>query len=450
MKNKLNRRNFISTTSVAGLGIAVSLPTLVSATKAISQKPAILGGPKAFTGSWPSWPVIDKIEHTELLKVLDSGSWCRLGSKTAPRFENELQTLLGAKRVLATSSGTTALYAILGALDIGPGDEVIIPPYTFIATYNVIPLHYALPIFVDTDIESFQIDATKIEAAITERTKAIMPVHIGGSPADIDKIIETANKYSIPVVEDACQAHLAEWRGKSVGRWGVAGAYSFQASKNLNSGEGGAIITENDDFLQKCWSFHHQGQGTDSASLTPGSGTRGSNLRITEFQAGILLAQMTRLLEQAKRRSENADYLSSMLKEIPGIDPAKLYEGVTRSAYHLYMFRFDKKKFSGMTRSKFINALKAEGIPCSSGYGTLTKDSYVTNLAKNKHYLNIYGERTMKDWLERNTCPQNDKLAEEQAVWFGQTILLGSKTDMEKIADAIRKISKNSKDILKL
>jgi len=160
-------------------------------------------------------------------------------------------------------------------------------------------------------------------------------------------------------------------------------------------------------------------------------GTRGSNLRLTEFQAAILLAQMTRIPEQIKQRSENADYLTEMLSQIPGIKPAKLYEGTTRSAYHLYMFRYDKKAFAGMDRSKFIQALSAEGIPSSTGYGSLTKDAYVKNLAQNKHYLKVYGEKRMKQWLEQLSCPENDKLVEE-AVWFTQTTLLNNKNDNGK------------------
>ncbi|MBK5196639.1 MAG: DegT/DnrJ/EryC1/StrS family aminotransferase, partial [Proteiniphilum sp.] len=186
------------------------------------------------------------------------------------------------------------------------------------------------------------------------------------------------------------------------------------------------------------------------ASLEPGSGTRASNFRLTEFQAAILLAQMTRIPEQIQRRSDNANYLTEMLSEIPGIRPAKLYEGTTRSAYHLYMFRYDKKAFAGMDRAKFIQALSAEGIPCSTGYGTLTKDAYVKNLAQNKHYLQVYGEKRMKQWLEQLSCPVNDRLCEEEALWFYQTMLLGSKSDMEKIAEAIRKISREAKTISKL
>ncbi len=449
MESKIKRREFINITSVAGLGVGLGVPSIACAINNKSIKPVLLGGPQTYTGSWPVWPIFDQVEREELLNVLNSGEWCRLGSKTAPRFEDEFRKLTEAKYAFGVSSGTSALYTMLGALNIGPGDEVIIPPYTFIATYNVVVLNYALPIFVDTDIESFQIDASKIESSITDNTKVIMPVHVGGSPADIDRIMDIAEKHKIPVIEDACQAHLAEWKGKSVGNWGLGGAFSFQASKNLNSGEGGAIITNDETFIQSCYSFHHQGQGSNAASLEPGTGTRGSNLRITEFQAAILLAQMTRLVEQAKRRSENAGYLTKMLKEIPGVTPAKLYNGVTRSAYHLYMFRYDKEKFAGMDRAKFLKALNAEGIPCSKGYNSLSKSEYVTNLAKNKHYLNIYGTKTMNDWVERISCPQNDRLCKQEAVWFYQTMLLGTKTDMEQIAEAIKKISMNAVEISK-
>lgn len=447
MKNiSFTRRDFISTASVAGAGLAIGLPTIACGTNGALQKPAVLGGPKAFTGSWHGWPVIENIEETELLAVLKSGDWCRLGSKTTPRFETELQNMLGVNKILATSSGTTALLAMLGALDIGPGDEVILPPYTFIATYNSIVHNYALPVFADIDIETFQIDPAKIEQTITPETKALLPVHIGGNLFDIDAVMNIASKYNIPMLEDACQAHFAEWRGKSVGQFGLGGAYSFQASKNLNSGEGGVIITNDEDFYNRCYSFHHQGQSDDAAGLEPGTGIRGSNFRLTEFQAAILLAQMSRIKEQVIKRSENADYLTKMLSKIPGISPAKHYKNYTRSAYHLYMFRYNPDEFSGMSRAQFIKALSAEGIPASSGYVSMTKDSYVTNLAKSKHYLQIYGEKKMKEWLEQISTPVNDRLCEE-AVWFTQNMLLGEKQDMEQIAEAIRKIHHNSKAI---
>ncbi|GEO04770.1 3-amino-5-hydroxybenzoate synthase [Adhaeribacter aerolatus] len=449
MENKLDRRDFISALSLAGVSLAMGMPHLATATAA-NAKPALLGGPKAHPGAFPSWPLFDQSEEKALLDVLRSKVWGRLGGKVVATFEKEYQQLLGAKHCLGVSSGTSALYTILGALEIGPGDEVIIPPYTFIATYNVVVLNYALPVFVDTDIESFQIDANKIENAVTPQTKVIMPVHVGGSPANLDKILEVGRRRNIPVVEDACQAHLAEWKGRKVGTYGLAGAFSFQASKNLNSAEGGAISTNDEQFARTCYSFHNQGQGGNATAYNPGSGTRATNLRLTEFQGALLLAQMARVAEQTKRRNENATYLSKLFSEIPGIKPAKLYDGTTSSAYHLYMFRFDKKQFGGLDRAQFLKALSAEGVPCSAGYGQMNKDAYVTGLAQNKHYLRIYGEKTMQQWLERNQCPQNDILSSEQGVWLTQNMLLGSKTDMEQIADAVQKIHKYSRELAKV
>ncbi|MGV3502868.1 MAG: DegT/DnrJ/EryC1/StrS family aminotransferase [Adhaeribacter sp.] len=447
MEEKLDRREFISALSLAGMTLAIGLPQLACSTA--NAKPALLGGPKAHPGGFSGWPLYDQQEEQALQEVLKSKVWGRLGGKVVADFEQQYSQLLGAKHCLAVSSGTSALTTILGALDLGPGDEVVIPVYTFIATYNAVVLNYALPVFVDTDIESFQIDANKIEKALTKQTRAIMPVHVGGSPANLDKILEVAGKAGVPVVEDACQAHLAEWKGRKVGTYGLAGAFSFQASKNLNAAEGGAVTTNQEDFARTCYTFHNQGQGGKATAYNPGSGTRATNLRLTEFQGALLLAQMSRVAEQTKRRNENATYLSTLLREIPGISPAKLYEGTTRSAYHLYMFRYDKAAFGGMDRKRFLEALTAEGVPCSPGYGQMNRDKYVTGLAQNKHYLRLYGEKTMNEWLARNQCPQNDKLSGEQGVWLTQNMLLGPRSDMDQIAEAIRKIHRHAGQLAK-
>ncbi len=443
-QDKIDRREFLNTASLAGMGLTLGMPYLASGAAGELPKPALLGGPKSHPSAFPSWPVLDQTERTALVETLDSKIWGRLNPKSVVgKFEQEYKSLTGAAHCLGVSSGTSALYTMLGVMDIGPGDEVIIPVYTFVATYNVVVLNYALPVFVDTDPESFQIDANKIKPAITKATRLIVPVHVGGSPANLDKIMSVANEAGIPVIEDACQAHLAEWKGKKVGNIGLAGAYSFQSSKNLNSGEGGAIITNNENFARGCYDFHNQGRGgAASGFLTGASGTRATNLRMTEFQGSILRSQMARVTAQSEARWENAQYLSRLLSEIPGISPAKLHEGTTKSAYHLYMFRFDQKAFAGMSRAKFLEALVAEGVPCSPGYGQMNTDAYVTGLAKNKHYLKVYGEKTMKEWLERNQCPQNDHLTKNESVWLYQTMLLGTRKDMDQIAEAIRKIQK--------
>ncbi|MEC3878300.1 DegT/DnrJ/EryC1/StrS family aminotransferase [Parapedobacter sp. 10938] len=448
MKNTLNRRGFIHQAGVIGSGFALlgGYPLLAIA-KREGGKPALLGGAKAVQSGFSRWPIYDKTEENAIVAVLKSNKWGRLQGAVTANFETAYANLLGVGHSLGVSSGTAALTTILGALDVGPEDEVIMPIYTFIATYNVIVLNYALPIFVDTDVETFQIDANKVEGAVTSNTKAIMPVHIGGSPANIDRFLEIGDKTNLPIIEDACQAHLAEWRGKKVGSFGLAGAFSFQSSKNLNCAEGGAVTTNDESFAKRCYNFHNQGQGGRGTSYGTGVGTRGSNLRLTEFQSGLLLAQMTRLEEQSRLRHENAKYLTSLLEEIPGIEPAKLYEGTDRSAYHLYMFRYLKEHFDGLSRAQFLKALAAEGIPCSSGYTSMNKGDYVKSLATNRHYIKIYGKKKMHNWLEQNQFPQNDIIAEEQGVWFVQTVLLSSRKHMEQIAEAIMKIKKYANEL---
>jgi len=381
------------------------------------------------------------------LETLHSGQWYRGSGKAVSGFEEAYAKLTGAKHCLATSCGTSALTTALGALEIGPGDEVILPPYTFIATYNAIVLNYALPVFVDSDPETFQIDANKIGAAITDSTRAIIPVHLGGSSVDLDKVLKVADSRKIPVIEDACQSHLAEWRGRKVGTWGTGGCFSFQASKNLNSGEGGAVLTNDDDFAEICRSFHNQGRAGKAAERKfPYSGTRGSNLRLSEFKGNLLVAQMTRLEEQSKRRTDNATYLTKMLAEIPGILPAKMYEGCTRNAYHLYMFRYKKEHFANMPRAKFMTALGKEGVPCSGGYSPMNKSEYVLGLIKSRHYQKLYPAETLKNWAERNHCPMNDQLCQE-GIWFTQNMLLGPRSDMEQIAEAVRRIQKHAGEV---
>ena len=411
-----------------------------------NDKPALLGGTRTFAGRFPGWPVYDRSEEQAMLEVLNSNKWGRLDGDVTAKFEAEYAKYMGMKHALGTSGGTTALYTMLGALGTGPGDEVIMPAYTFVATYNVVVLNYALPILVDTDIDSFQIDTRKMERAITKETKALMPVHMGGVPADLDKIVAIAQKHKLPVIEDACQAPGSEWKGKKVGSYGIGGAFSFQSSKNLNTGEGGAITTNDAEFHKACYAFHHQGETENAATFGTGIGTRGTNARMTEWQSRMLLAQMTRFQEQDKRRTDNAYYLNELFKNVKGIFPAKYYPGTTYVSHHLYMYRYDKKQFADMSRARFIEAMRAEGINTSTGYGRLDTDPYVARLTKNPYYLKIYGEKTMNQWLERIKCPQNVKLADE-ALWLGQTILLGSRQDMEKIVEAVVKIQKYAKEL---
>jgi dTDP-4-amino-4,6-dideoxygalactose transaminase len=442
MSKRISRRRFIAAASAAGIGL-----TLKSA-HAGAEKPALLGGKPVRAKPFPSWPVWDKTEEQALLDVVSSGHWFRGTGKNVARFEEEYAKMTGAKYCLATANGTSALLTSLSALGVQAGDEVILPPYTFVACVNVILLLNALPVFVDTDLETFQIDPRKIEAAITDRTAAIMPVHLGGSVADLDAVLSIARKRKIPVVEDTCQSHLAEWKGRKAGTYGDTGCFSFQATKNLNSGEGGAILSNDEELVEKCYAFHNNSRGRKATGYNFTYMARGANLRMAEFQGAMLLAQMTRLEKQAKTREENAQYLTKMLSEIPGILPARMYDGCTRNAYHLYMFRCKQGQLGGLARAKFLKALSAEGIPCSGGYGPLNKEPFIKNTITSRGCQALFSKERLARWEEQNNLPQNDQLCGE-AVWFTQNMLLGPRSDMEQIAEAIRKIHAHAGELAK-
>ena len=448
-KKSLSRRAFLKNTSAGIAGAAtisaVGGASLYCGSGKNTDVPAVLGGTPVRTEPFPSWPVYDQTDVQMYLDAYHSKKWCRTGGTRVDKFEKKFAGLMGVPHCAATNSGTTALNTSLNALGIGPGDEVIVPPYTFVASAGVVFQVFALAVFVDTDPETHQINAGLIEQRITEHTKAIMPVHIAGGAADMDKITAVSRKYGIPVIEDACQAWMGEWKNKKLGSQGDLGCFSFQASKNLNSGEGGAIISSNEDLIDLCVSYTNNGRpaGVKRSTLS-GYPFPGSNHRMTEFQGAILQGQMRRLEQQTGLRSENAAYLDKLLEDIPGISPAKTYPGQTRHAYHLYMMRYNKKYFNGLPKGKFAQAMEAEGIPVRTGYEPLNKEGFIEYRLNSRAFKSVFPKERLDKYRRQNHCPENDKICAETGLWMGQYVLLGTKKDMEDIAAAIVKIQKNS------
>jgi dTDP-4-amino-4,6-dideoxygalactose transaminase len=452
MKTKdLSRRKFIASTS-AGAAVTLMAPHLSilgNTNPGVSSKPAIIGGPAVRTKEWLSWPVWDPAAEKPMLELLRSGDWYRGDGNKCNEFEKEYASLIGAKRVIATASGTTALIAALHTTGVDAGDEVIVSPYTFIATYNVVFNQKARPVFADSDLETFTINPDKIEEKINERTRAILPVHIFGLPADMNRILSIAKKHELVVVEDACQAWLAEYDGKMCGTLGDLGCFSFQNSKHIPSGEGGAIAGNKDELMDRCFAYHNCGRpyGKSMAGM-PDYVVRGSNKRMTEIQAGILLNQMQRARQDADKRLENALYLDSKLKEIPGILPYKLADGATRSSYHLYPFRYIKEEFDGLSRNKFRAALSAEGIPSYGGYGRQYFDGLIEDAISSRGYKRLFSEQRLKQYRdELHHLPDTDQLTGEGVMLF-QNMLLAERADMDDIILAIQKIYENRKQLI--
>ncbi len=442
----LTRRRFLAGASVGALGAIATPRTTGAGQSSKASKLAILGGKPIRTRPFSRWPMWDRADEDSILAVLRSGNWFRGRGRVVSQFESEYARLMGAAACMGTVNGTNALLTCLHVLGVGIGDEVLVPPYTFVATISVVLISNALPVFVDVDPDTFQIDPDKLEEKITEHTKAIIPVHILGTVANMDKINAVAKKHGLKVIEDACQAHLAEWRGRKVGALGDLGCFSFQNSKNLPCGEGGAIIGNDVHLLDRCHSFTNCGRSHGSVKGN-GFAFLGTNRRMTEYQAAILLAQMKRIEADARARNTNAEYLSARLQQIPGIVPQRFYSGQTRGAYHLYAFRYKKQHFNNVPRSKFLSALRAEGIPCSGGYTPLNKQGIIEDALTSRNFGKAFSEARLDKYRRENHCPQNDLLCTE-AVWLPQWTLLGPKTDMDDIADAILKIYQNRQELV--
>jgi dTDP-4-amino-4,6-dideoxygalactose transaminase len=291
------------------------------------------------------------------------------------------------------------------------------------------------------------IDATKIEAAITPRTRCILPVHLGGNMADMDRIMDISKRRNVPVVEDACQAVGSEWRGRKAATIGHLGCYSFHKLKNLSGGEAGALVSNDEGLFRRAYGFHSHYRTPGENSPDPKLCQNGINLRMSEFQAAAMMAQIGRLEEQAQTRDRNAAYLSEMLREKPGVAPARMYPGCTRNGYHVYMMRYDAEAMSGLPRERFIEAMRAEGIPISAGYTPLNRHPFLENTLNSRTFRAVYSQEDIARWRERNQCPANDRLCKE-GLGFAHTVLLGSRHDMEDIAAAIRKVQRNA-DALK-
>jgi len=403
------------------------------------QQLAINGGSKTVERDF-QWPIYDESDVNCVADIVRSGKWGNpdCGGEVA-RFENEFASYCGTKYALACVNGSVALRLALIACGVKPGDEVIVPPYTFIATASIVIEANCVPIFVDIDPATYNLDSTKIEAAITSRTKAIIPVHFAGQSCDMDQIMLLAKKHGLRVIEDACHGHGAAYKGRKLGSIGDAGCFSFQSSKNLNSGEGGMIVTNDDALYQMINSLRNVGRVEDGAWYEHHHA--GCNYRITQLQAVLLSNQLKRLEEQTRKRHENGTYLNELLSKIEGITPLSRGFGETVHSYHIYIFKYDRSKFNGLSKVEFAKMLAAEGVPCFMGY---PEPLYKQPLFQKKNFM-CYAIPDEVDYTTVN-CPVAEKACYEEAVWIMQQAMLGSAQDMELFASAIFKIQVNTQE----
>ncbi len=452
-KNNFSRRQFVGTVSVGSIAAIASgsIPTFGNISHKMNETAnlAILGGePVIKSKVWPAWPYVDEKMIEEITKTARSGVWCRIQSATGTvaTFEKEYAKLMGTKFALGTGSGTQALNTCVEALGIGPGDEVITSPYTDMGTISSIITSRALPVMADLDPESFQLDPREVERRITQNTKAIMPIHIMGQPCNMERIMAIAKKHNLRVIEDACQAHLGVYQGKVLGTIGDVGCFSFQTSKTISCGEGGGIIGNNEELMEKCYTVQNHGTSRKGRSETIGA-----KYRMNEFEGAILLAQLAGAKERFALRNKNAAYLTSKLKNFPGLTPQKLYEGTESGSFYLYTMTYHKEHFNNATRDQFLKALSAEGISMS-GYiaNGLHKEPWVDHIVNLKVYQKMYSPARLKQYLDELACPKCDQVCADMVMLWASGPLLGTQEDMDDIIKAIMKVYDNRDKLNKI
>ena len=429
-------------------------------------KLAINGGALLRTKPFISWPVFDETEVESISNVVRSGKWWRfaygegleLNEKTSGDdraqvvlFQEEFAKYQDATYGLACANGTASMEIALKALGIGPGDEVIVPAYTYVASATCVLQVNAIPIFVDIDPDTYNINPDLIEAAITPQTRAIIPVHFSGQSADMDKILAIAKKHKLFVVEDAAHAHGSEWKGKRLGSLGDVGSFSFQASKCITAGEGGAIVSNNKELIQRCDSYIWAGREVGRPWYE--FHRLGWNYRITEFQGAILRVQLTRLDSQIEKRTENVEYLKKRFEsEIECLKLLKLDPNATRHSYHIVMAKYNPKVL-GVSKDIFVDALAAEGIAVAKGYSSpiyknpmfINQDFYPKGCPVNCSH---YG-KTIDYAAFEESCPVSERACSDEAVWFDQRMFLGTKEDMDDIINAVLKVQSNVNELKK-
>ncbi|MFW6599134.1 DegT/DnrJ/EryC1/StrS family aminotransferase [Propionibacteriaceae bacterium Y2011] len=395
---------------------------------------AVNGGQPTVAGDFPAWPIYDQNEADALLEVLNSGKWGSTHGDVVATFENEFATHQQTKYASALSNGTLALAAALSAGGVGIGDEVIVPPYTFIATAAAALFVGAVPVFADVLPHNHLLDPEAVKAAITERTKAVIPVHLAGAVADMDAFAAIGREHDLLIIEDGAQATGAAWRGTPVGGLGDIGTFSFQSSKNLTAGEGGAVTSNDEELAQALYSAINVGR-------VRGGGWYehqrvGYNLRLTEFQAAVLRVQLSRLDAQQKQRDEAANLLAELLEPIEGVEVDATDERQTAHGRHLFLMRFSAFGGDAAVRDAAVKALSAEGVTgVSGGYVPLHRNEPLVRDAK------AIADKLGQPYATPD-CPVTDAVSKD-SIWLTQPLMLGTTEQVGQIASAISKVVAN-------
>jgi dTDP-4-amino-4,6-dideoxygalactose transaminase len=390
---------------------------------------ALLGGTPSVTRQPPAWPIFDESDRDALLRVLETRVWGGY-HESVGELERRFAAFHGAQFGVAVANGTVSLEIALTSAGIGPGDEVIVPPITFVASATAVARVGAVPVFVDVEADSTNLDPKLVESAVTERTRAVVLVHFAGCPADVDSFTSLCQRRDLILIEDCAHAHGAEWNGQRVGSFGHFGSFSFQGSKNMTSGEGGILITNNPDLAESARSIANQGRRTGGAWYEHVN--LGTNARLTGFQASLLLNQLQRLPRQVATRMDRASKLRAAIHETKMLRtiPHEVENRITAHAFHLFSMKYIADSSSVVPREKFVAALQAEGLPVTTGY---PHPIYHNELFKQRPHT-------------VHPCPVAEAYC-KSSVWLPQNALLADDQWIEEAVAAIQKVCANASEL---
>ncbi len=399
---------------------------------------ALKGGAPVRRQPFTSWPVFGERERQLVLEVLESGRWS-FGGPREEEFARRFAEFCGATEAFCVANGSVSLEIALRALGVGPGDEVIVPAFTWVATAWAVVQVGATPVFADVREQDWCLDPASVRERLTPRARAIIPVHLYSQVAEMDEILEIARSASLWVVEDCAHAHGSRWGDRGVGTLGHIGSFSFQQSKGITSGEGGALVTNDGTLAQRIYGLKNCGRPRREGDPFG----FGGNYRITEFQAAILLAQLERLGDQLARKAEGVRVFRERIAAVPGIFPLAPKDRVTRQGMYALALRYDRRAFEGIPREVLIAALRAEGIPAQAPYSAVYRSPLWVS---GREFVRGDGDLEERLGLCAR-CPVAERVSEREGLTIPHEVFLGSQADLEDLVAGFEKVQRYASEL---
>ena len=404
---------------------------------------AVRGGVPVRPLGYPEWPVVDERDVAAVARVVRSGRWGGFPEPGpwAAEFAARFAAYQGAAHGVVMANGTVTMEVALKALGIGWGDEVIVPALTFSATAYAVMAAGALPVFCDVVPETLTLDPDQAEAAVTRRTRAILPVHLGHQMADMDRIVEVARRHSLAVVEDCAHAHGQRWRDRGAGCLGEFGSFSHQSMKLLTAGEGGSLLTDDEQLARRAHSLIDCGRPKDPDEKEY---TFGANYRLGELHAALLLVGLERFPAQQAERAAAGRRFQELAAEVPGVRLLPPDPRISRWSFYCYVLLIEPEAFTGAGNRRVCEALEAEGVPCWEGYPPMSRyDLFQPGLSR----MPVAVEHADRLDPAAMSFPVAERAALRQTVYLDEKVFRAGRRGVEDAVEALAKVRRHAGEL---